>query len=64
MDKSSFVGFYERVPVENDWHEVEICLDEETEQLMWKNEAGKTWKLDFDDEKLTKTDDDCYEAQV
>jgi len=63
MDKSSFVGFYERVPVENDWHEVEICLDEETEQLMWKNEAGKTWKLDFDDEKLTKTDDDCYEAQ-
>ena len=63
VDKGPFVGFYERKPVENDWHHVEICLDEDNE-LIWKNEAGKSWKLDFDGDKLAKSDNDEYDAQV
>ena len=63
VDKGQFVGFYERTPVENEWHQVEICLVD-NEQLMWKNEAVKTWKLDFDGKKLAKSDDEEYESQV
>ena len=63
IDKGSFVGVYERTPVENDWHKVEICLEED-DKLIWKNEAEKSWSLDFDGARLAKADDVEYDAQV
>ena len=61
-EKEKFVGHYERKPVENDYHTVQVCLEDN--QLLWKNDNGKCWKLDFDGEKLSKTDDEVYDAQV
>ena len=61
-EKQKFVGHYERKPVENDYHTVEVCLD--GDQLLWKNDHGSCWKLGFDGDKLSKTDNQEYDAQV
>ena len=60
--KQKFVGHYERKPVENDYHTVQVCLD--GDQLLWKNDHGSCWKLGFDGEKLSKTDNEEFDAQV
>ena len=63
MEKKDFVGHYERTPIQNESHEVEMFLD--GDQLMWKNGFDRTWKMDFDGEKLEKADDEAdAEAQV
>ena len=62
MEKNDFVGYFERRPVENLYHTVEIILNED--QLVWKNDSDQSWKIDFDGEKLAKADDEVYEAQV
>lgn len=62
VEKQKFVGHYERKPVENDYHTVQVSLEDN--QLLWKNDNGKCWKLGFDGEKLSKTDNEVYDAQV
>ena len=57
-----FVGHYERTPVENLYHTVEMLVEDD--QLIWKNATGQTWKINFDGETLAKADDEIYEAQV
>ena len=59
---SKFIGYYERPPIENDWHEVELYI--ECGNLIWKNKAGFEWKMSFDGKKLVKTDDYIYKSQV
>lgn len=40
---SDFVGTYRHDPVENNWHEVTVTLDQG--QLTWRNAAGVSWSL-------------------
>lgn len=42
----SIVGRYQRMPVENDWHEVIITKDDGRPGVfVWQNKAGKSWWL-------------------
>lgn len=50
------VGDYERGPVENDWHIVNVTLEQGV--LAWNNAAGVTWSLALVDDVLT-TGSDC-----
>ncbi len=60
VDKSFFVGTYEKQPITNNWHEVNIYINEE-DQLIWQNGAtewtypGKPNKENID-VRLTITD--------
>lgn len=60
--KKSFIGNYERTPVENDWHRVELYM--EGKQLMWRNKAGAKWKMNVHKSKLNKSDKLYYPKQV
>ncbi len=51
-----FVGQYERSPVLNDWHKVDITLANNA--LRWKNAAGTSWALSYVNGVL-KTGADC-----
>ena len=61
LTKRDFVGYYERTPVRNLYHVVDILLDDD--QLIWKNPCT-SWDLSFDGVRLRKVDDKHYEAQV
>ena len=57
-----FVGHYERTPAANNWHRVDITL--ENNALWWKNAAGVKWSLVYAGGVL-KTGSDCnYGVQV
>lgn len=49
-------GSYQRKPVENGWHQVQITL--ENGRLWWKNQAGSRWSLTYQNGVL-KTGTDC-----
>ena len=53
---SSFIGSYQRVPVENEWHKVNLILRKG--QLIWKNIAGVQWNLVLNGGVL-ETDSTC-----
>jgi len=55
-DPSLVVGLYERIPVENEWHEVQIVLSNGL--LSWHNAAGFMWSLTIIDGELW-TGADC-----
>ncbi len=55
-DPMILVGQYERRPVENQWHEVEIVMD--MDSLKWTNAAGGSWSLNIIDNELW-TGTDC-----
>jgi len=42
-DPVALIGFYNREPITNDWHKVQISLT--NNQLLWKNQAGINWLL-------------------
>jgi len=52
-----FVGQYEHIPLQNNWHEVTLFVDE-SGQLWWLNKAGVSWKLYLQDGVLS-TGEDC-----
>ena len=52
-----FMGQYEHIPVDNDWHEITLSVDG-SGQLWWENKAGISWKLFLQDGVLS-TGDDC-----
>ena len=56
LSADDLVGRYERRPVDNGWHSVEIIL--ENSQLRWRNDAGVEWSLNFENGVL-ETGDDC-----
>ena len=49
-DPSILLGQYERKPVQNQWHEVEIVLINNL--LRWQNNAGANWSLSIIDGDL------------
>ena len=59
---TKFVGKYERTPVKNNWHKVELVI--ENNQLMWKNAAKVSWRMSFENDLLRKADNTSYPAQV
>jgi len=50
------LGAYERQPIQNQWHEVEIVLINNL--LHWQNNAGTNWTLSIIDGELW-TGADC-----
>ncbi|MCP2507643.1 MAG: hypothetical protein NLN64_05065, partial [Candidatus Thalassarchaeaceae archaeon] len=44
MNTSYFVGSFERTPVDNTWHAVDVYEDSDG-KLWWENEAGALWEL-------------------
>jgi hypothetical protein len=56
LSAKDFVGYYERSPVQNSWHKVNISL--ENNVLKWKNSAGVVWSLKFENNVL-QTSSDC-----
>ena len=52
----SFLGSYERLPVENNWHSVNVVL--ESSKLWWRNAANVQWGLRFSNGVL-QTEGDC-----
>ena len=50
MNSSYFLGYFERTPVENTWHNVTVFLDSEG-RLWWENEAGAIWELEWHGEE-------------
>ena len=60
LTPESFVGVYERRPIENDWHLVEVVFEEG--QLWWRNQAGVQWMLYFE-EYYVRTGEDCPYGQ-
>lgn len=62
VDLQPFVGRYERTPVQNNWHRVQVTLDEQG--LWWTNDAGRRWSLRHEAGAL-RTGADCpYGPQV
>ena len=60
--KSRFVGLYNREPIENEWHEVEISLV--FGSLKWHNKAGVTWSLEIINKELWAKYDCPYGAST
>ena len=44
LNSSYFTGYFERTPVENTWHVVNVFQDSD-DLLWWENEAGALWEL-------------------
>ena len=57
MKPEDLMGSYQRLPVENPWHEVQITRDA-SGQLWWENAAQVTWKLFLENGVIT-TGEDC-----
>ncbi|MCU0663075.1 MAG: hypothetical protein MUC50_12205 [Myxococcota bacterium] len=57
-----FVGYYERTPVLNNWHKVNITLVNNA--LRWKNADGVSWSLTFASGVLKAGSDCPYGAQT
>ena len=55
------MGEYERQPVQNQWHEVEIVLINNL--LHWQNNAGANWTLSIIDGELWTGADSTYGVQ-
>ncbi|MEM7147013.1 MAG: hypothetical protein AAF591_17915 [Verrucomicrobiota bacterium] len=55
---TNFLGQYEQVPVENDWHKVTIERDTGG-KLLWKNAAGRSWPLELRNRNELWTTKDC-----
>ena len=62
LSTEDFVGSYERRPVQNDWHRVEIRL--ESDGLRWRNEAGAEWALTWSGGQLLSAEDSPYGQQA
>ena len=60
--KAKFVGHFQRRPVENGYHDVELILERDV--LIWVTKIGSQWELDYDGRILRKSDDTVYKAQV
>ncbi len=55
------MGQYERLPVQNQWHKVEIVLINNL--LRWQNDAGSNWSLSIIDGELWTGLDCAYGVQ-
>ena len=57
-DLNILIGTYERRPIENGYHEVEIFM--KNGKLMWKNADSIVWSLELKDGKLWSGSDSVY----
>lgn len=46
------IGYFERTPIANAWHQVNVTFDESSNLLQWTNAAGYRWELIIDDLQL------------
>ena len=60
-DINMLAGQYRRVPIENDWHQVDINIINDS--LVWQNAAGVSWNLEIIDGYLWTASDSPYGAQ-
>lgn len=60
-DPAVLVGSFERRPIQNGWHDVEIIL--ENESLIWQNAASVSWSLEIIDGELWTGSDCPYGVQ-
>jgi hypothetical protein len=60
-DPSILVGQYQRKPIQSQWHEVEIVINNGV--LSWQNAAGVRWSLSIIDGVLWTEADSPYGAQ-
>jgi hypothetical protein len=58
----SFVGHYEHTPILNNWHKVDISV--ENNALWWRNAAGVRWSLSYASGVLMTGSDCPYGARV
>lgn len=56
FEPKDFDAEYNRLPVENSWHSVNVTVEEGL--LWWKNDANRQWRLYLSDGVL-KTGEDC-----
>jgi hypothetical protein len=61
LDAAALVGSYERQPVQNDWHRVEVTNEG---ALRWTNAAGASWSLEIRDDGLWAGPDCPYGEQA
>ncbi|WP_299011899.1 reprolysin-like metallopeptidase [uncultured Shewanella sp.] len=47
------VGYFERTPVTNSWHQVNVTYDESSNLLQWTNAADRSWELFIDKMQLS-----------
>lgn len=59
LTRDDVLGSYERLPIQNNWHEGTIIRGNAT-ALAWRNKANRSWNLipDFNNQKL-RTDHTC-----
>lgn len=57
LTTADVVGNYERIPIENPWHEVEIVPNDSG--LLWTNAAGASWPLHVGDDGILRTGPEC-----
>jgi hypothetical protein len=57
---SAIAGDYQHVPVENDWHVVEVTVDPDAR---WTNQAGVSWSLVVEEGGLYSVADSPYGKQ-
>lgn len=62
VDPLFVTGAFERRPITNAWHRVTVSL--QRGELLWSNEAGVSWDLEFRDGELWTRDDCPYGAQA
>ena len=55
VDKSFFVGTYEKQPITNNWHEVTIYINE-ADQLTWQNGATE-WSIHWEPIQTTSEEE-------
>jgi hypothetical protein len=57
-----FVGYYEQMPILNNWHKVNITLVNNA--LKWTNASGVSWSLTFSSGVLKSGSDCPYGVQT
>ena len=60
--KNKFLGHFQRRPVENGYHDIEVIL--EGDVLVWVTKIGSQWELEYDGKTLRKSDNTVYKEQV
>ena len=60
--KKKFLGHFQRRPVENGYHDIEVILKGDV--LFWVTKIGSQWELEYDGKTLRKSDNTIYNEQV
>ena len=62
LELNDLVGTYFRLPIENEWHEVTVTLEDGV--LSWRNGANRSWTLSTQERSLITAEDSPYGEQI